>query len=101
MREQHPDRQTDRQRYIQTDRQTELKYYMKDIKLNKKSFVRPYLVSDFSKSRLKTHVNREQHNTHSPGHLLIASSTQLHPSASINKRGFPCLTTCEGYAMRR
>ena len=28
MREQHPDRQTDRQTEIHTDRQTELKYYI-------------------------------------------------------------------------
>ena len=63
--------------------------------------MRPYLVSDLSKSRLITHVYKEQHTLHSRGHLLIASSMQLHPSASINKRGFPCVTTCEGYAMRR
>ena len=66
-----------------------------------KSYVGPYRVSDLSKSRLKTHVNKEQHTPHSPGHLFIASSTQLHPSAFINKRGFPCVTTCEGYVMRR
>ena len=101
MREQIPDRQAAWKTEINTDRQTELKYHMKGIKLNKKSYVRPYLVSDLSKSRLKTHLYKEQHTTHSPGHLFIASSTQLHPSASINIRGIPCVTTCEGYAMRR
>ena len=36
-----------------------------------------------------------------PGHILIAAITQLHPLVSINNRGLPIVTSCEGNAMRR
>ena len=46
---------------------------------------RPYLVSDLSKSRLKTHVNKEQHNTHSPARSSINSLEHAVTSLGIYK----------------
>ena len=50
---------------------------------------------------VKNACKKEQNTTRSPGHLLIAYITQLHPLVSINKRGIPSVTSCEGEAMRR